>query len=232
MKNKKIRLYIGIAAGVIVAVAAAIVIIFCLNPAENNNTQTAIRKTIAAQQAGADALLHITPYYNLGTAQGIMRHFFAIADASKLPILLYHVPGRTGVRLDVESCAHLAEHTHIVGIKDATGDVNYGAQLLRRCNTLLDVYCGCDGLTVPYLSLGAKGVISVLSNLEPQLMRDMCRAYFRADTEKAAHLQLGALPMIQKLFSNTSPAPLKYYMAKRGMCENVLRLPLSALDTL
>lgn len=200
--------------------------------AGSNNTQTAIRKTIAAQQAGADALLHITPYYNLGTAQGIMRHFFAIADASKLPIILYHVPGRTGVRLDVESCAHLAEHTHIVGIKDATGDVNYGAQLLRRCNTLLDVYCGCDGLTVPYLSLGAKGVISVLSNLEPQLMRDMCRAYFRADTEKAAHLQLGALPMIQKLFSNTSPAPLKYYMAKRGMCENVLRLPLSALDTL
>ena len=200
--------------------------------AGSNSTAAAIEKTKAAQNAGADALLHITPYYNKGTTEGISAHFYAVADAATVPVILYQVPARTGVRMQTEQIAKIAQHPRIVGIKEASGDMGYAAELFSRCSDLLDIYCGCDDLCVPFLSLGGAGVFSVLSNLEPRLVAALCRTFFERDTAAAAQLQKDAIPLIRLLFSQTSPAPVKYLMAQRGRCENVLRLPLTALQSL
>lgn len=200
--------------------------------AGSNNTARSVLYAKIAEEAGADAILCCPPYYNKTTAGGLIRHFFETADAVSVPMLLYNVPSRCAMSIPIPTLGELARHPHIIGIKEASGDLSYAASLLARYRDTLDVYAGCDDLTVPYLSLGARGVISVLSNLRPGEVSTMCRNYRTGNCGEAAKAQLEFLPLIRRLFSLVNPIPVKYLMAKEGLCENVLRLPLLAADSL
>ena len=194
------------------------------------STVHAVKLAQNACKAGADALLCVTPYYNKCTEDGLYAHYTAIADASEVPLILYEVPARTGVKVLPQTYTRLAAHENIAAVKDAAGDLSHTAELLRLCGDTLDVYSGDDALTVPILSLGGAGVISVLSNLIPETVAAMCRAWFSADREKAAQIQLSHLPQIHALFSHVNPVPVKAVMAAKGLCREEYRLPLCPLS--
>ncbi len=183
-----------------------------------------------AHKNGADALLVVTPYYNKGNPDGIVRHYHLVADVGNLPLLLYHVPARTGVRLRVDTVCRIAEHPLVCGIKEASGDMEFFAALAAALRDTLTLYSGCDALILPSLSLGGGGVISVVSNLYPAQTAQLCRLYAEGDTEAALAMQLRLLPLIQLLFSDINPAPLKCALALRGMCNGRLRLPLAPVS--
>ena len=195
-----------------------------------NNTSHVIANTKAACEAGADAVLVVTPYYNKATQNGLIAHFTAVADVSAVPVILYNVPSRTGCNILPGTAAQLAKHPNIAAIKEATGNMAQMVELRALCGDQLDIYSGEDALTVPMMAMGAKGTISVLSNVIPRQaveMTDACRA---GDFEKAAALQCRFLPLINALFSQVNPIPAKAAASAMGFGREYLRLPLTPME--
>jgi len=196
----------------------------------SNNTAHAIARTRAAGEAGADAMLLVTPYYNKTTQRGLVASFRAIADESAKPCILYNVPSRTGLNMLPETLRELAEHPRIAAVKEACGSISQVAKEIRLCGDLLDVYSGNDDQTVPILSLGGKGVISVTSNVAPAEMASLCRLFFEGDVRGAAALQLRLLDLMNQLMIETNPIPVKAACAAMGYGENRVRLPLVTME--
>ena len=196
----------------------------------SNDTSYAIDLTKYACEVGADAMLLVTPYYNKATQKGLVASFKAIADASTKPCILYNVPSRTGCNLLPATVLELADHPNIVAIKEACGNISQIAELISLVGDKLDVYSGNDDQIVPILSLGGKGVISVLSNVLPKETVEMCDKFFAGDVKGSAALQLELLPLINALFCEVNPIPVKAAVAAMGFCENYLRLPLTPIE--
>ena len=196
----------------------------------SNDFDYAVQLTQYACEVGADAMLLVTPYYNKATQKGLIEFFRGIADASTKPCVLYNVPSRTGCNLLPETVAVLAEHPNIVAIKEACGNISQIAQLASLCGDKIDIYSGNDDQIVPILSLGGKGVISVLSNIMPAATSEICKSFFRGDTAKACKMQLDLLPLINALFCEVNPIPVKAACAAMGYGENYLRLPLTPME--
>ena len=196
----------------------------------SNDIAYAIELTKYACEVGADAMLLVTPYYNKATQNGLIKSFTAIADASSKPCILYNVPSRTGCNLLPASCAKLAKHPNIVAIKEASGNISQIAEVAHLCGDDLAIYSGNDDQIVPVLSLGGKGVISVLSNLLPLETSKMCHDFLKGDVAAARKAQLEYLPLVDALFCEVNPIPVKAAMAKMGFGENYLRLPLTPME--
>ena len=196
----------------------------------SNDTAYAIELTKYACEVGADAVLLVTPYYNKATQKGLIESFRKTADASTVPCILYNVPSRTGCNLTPASCAVLAEHPNIVAIKEASGNISQIAELAHLVGDKMDIYSGNDDQIVPIMSLGGKGVISVLSNLMPKATSDICKMYMQGDIKGACKLQLELLPLVNALFCEVNPIPVKAAMCAMGFCENYLRLPLTPME--
>ena len=195
-----------------------------------NNTEHVLRSTRNACQVGADAVLVVTPYYNKAPQNGLIQHFTTIADASTVPVILYNVPGRTGVNLLPKTVAALAEHPNIVAVKEATGNVAQMVEIMALCGDKIDVYSGEDALTVPMMAMGGAGTISVLSNVVPKeavAMTDACKA---GDFKTAADWQCKLLPLTNALFSEVNPIPAKAAVSAMGYGEDYLRLPLTPME--
>ncbi len=193
----------------------------------SNCTKTAIQLTKEAEEDGADAALIVTPYYNKATQAGLIAHYSRIAQETKLPVILYNVPGRTGCNLLPETVAALVrQNENIVGLKEATGNMAQAAKTMYLCDGKLELYSGEDGLVVPLLSIGGIGVISVIANIAPAQTHDMVAAYLEGDRQKALELQMKALPLVDALFSEVNPIPVKHAMNLMGMGAGPLRSPL------
>lgn len=198
--------------------------------AGSNHTSYAVWMSKEAKRVGADALLHVTPYYNKTSQTGLIRHFNAVADATDLPIILYNVPSRTGVNITPATYRELAKHPNIVAAKEASGNISQIAQIAQACGDELDLYSGNDDQIVPLLSLGAKGVISVLSNIMPRETHDICRLFFEGKIAESRVLQLKLLPLINALFSDVNPIPVKEAMNMMGWECGECRLPLVSMQ--
>lgn len=196
----------------------------------SNDTAYAIELTKYACEVGADAMLLVTPYYNKATQRGLIESFKATADASTKPCILYNVPSRTGCNLLPKSVAELADHPNIAGIKEACGDISQVAELCALVGDKIAVYSGNDDQIIPVLSLGGQGVISVLSNIMPKATQKMCDDYMSGNVEAARKTQLSLLPLINSLFCEVNPIPVKAAVAAMGYCENYLRLPLTPME--
>lgn len=192
----------------------------------SNDTAQAVFMSGEAAKIGYDAMLCSTPYYNKTTQEGLITMFSVIAEASDRPIILYNVPSRTGIAIEPETYEALSHNPKIVGIKEANGDISKIAQTAALVGDRVPIYSGNDDQIVPIMSLGGIGVISVLSNVLPQETHEMCRLFEEGKTAEAAAMQLKFLPLINALFSEVNPIPVKAAMAKMGFCENYLRLPL------
>ena len=196
----------------------------------SNDTNYALDLTRCACESGADAVLVVTPYYNKATQKGLIKMFTAIADASTVPVILYDVPSRTGVAIAPETVAVLAEHPNIVALKAASGDISKIAKTAQLCGDKIDIYSGNDDQIIPVMSIGGKGCISVLSNLLPRETVKMSETFFSGDVKAAAKMQLDFIPLVDALFSEVNPIPVKAAMAKMGFCEDYLRLPLTPME--
>lgn len=197
----------------------------------SNCTRTAIQLSQEAEEAGADGLLIVTPYYNKATQAGLISHYSQIADNTKCPIIMYNVPGRTGCNLLPETVARLVrDKENIVGLKEATGNMAQAAKTMNLTDGRLDMYSGEDGLVVPLMSLGAIGVISVWSNVAPSKVHQMCDSFFKGDLQTARKLQFEALPLIDALFSEVNPIPVKKAMNLMGLEVGPLRAPLGEMS--
>jgi 4-hydroxy-tetrahydrodipicolinate synthase len=188
-----------------------------------NSTSEALELTTRARDAGADGTLQVTPYYNKPNQEGLYRHFSAVADLG-LPVVLYNVPGRSGREIDVATIARLSEHPSVVGVKEAGGSVDRVSSILSQCS--IDVLSGDDALTLPMMSVGAKGVISVASNVIPDVMVRMVHAALDGRWDEAREVHLAHHGLMNDLFLDTNPIPVKAAMAMVGRCEEVYRLPL------
>ena len=195
----------------------------------SNDTAYGIQLTEYACEIGADAMLLVTPYYNKATQEGLYQSFKAYADKSTKPCILYNVPSRTGCNLLPETVLRLADHPNIVAVKEACGNISQIAELAALVGDKIDIYSGNDDQIVPILALGGKGVISVLSNIMPAETVEMCNAFFRGDLEKSRKLQLDLLPLINALFCEVNPIPVKAACAAMGFGGNYLRLPLTPM---
>ena len=197
----------------------------------SNCTQTAIQLSRDAQKDGADALLIVTPYYNKATQKGLIAHYTQIAESVSLPIIMYNVPSRTGCNILPATAVELAKNVpNIVGIKEASGNISQVMDLAMMADGCIDIYSGNDDQILPLLSLGGKGVISVLSNVAPTQTHDICAKFFEGDVEGARKLQLEALPLIHALFSEVNPIPVKEAMNQLGWNAGPCRMPLSPMD--
>lgn len=194
--------------------------------AGSNDTAYAVWLSKEAAQAGADALLQVTPYYNKASQLGLVRHFNAIADATELPVILYDVPSRTGVTIKPTTYAELSKHPNIVAAKEANGDLSSVALTRSLCGDALSIYSGNDDQIVPILSLGGKGVISVLSNVCPRETHDICELYFEGKVKESADLQIKYIELISALFSDVNPIPVKQALNFMGFDAGSCRLPL------
>ncbi|MBQ1261704.1 MAG: 4-hydroxy-tetrahydrodipicolinate synthase [Clostridia bacterium] len=197
----------------------------------SNDTAYAIELTQYACEVGADAILLVTPYYNKATQKGLIASFTAVADVSTKPIILYNVPSRTGCNILPATAAALAEHPNIVAIKEASGNISQIAELASLVRGKMDIYSGNDDQIVPILSLGGKGVISVLSNLMPAETSQICHKFLSGDVKGSAEMQLELLPLVNALFCEVNPIPVKAAMAAMGYGENSLRLPLTPMES-
>lgn len=195
-----------------------------------NNTAHVLDFTKSACDDGADAVLVVTPYYNKATQKGLIAHYTAVADAATKPVIMYSVPSRTGCKIMPDTAAVLSQHPNIVGFKDANGDMDSTVETIAKCGENLHIYSGEDSLTVPMLSMGGMGCISVLSNVVPGLAVEMCNKFFAGDVAGAAQLQCKMLPLIRALFSEVNPIPAKAAVAAMGFGEEYLRMPLSYLE--
>lgn len=197
----------------------------------SNCTETAIQLTQEAEEHGADAALVVTPYYNKATQKGLVKHYSAIADSTKLPLILYNVPGRTGTNIAPETVATLHKtKKNIVGVKDATANLAQTSEMMRLCDGDLELYSGEDGLVVPILSLGGIGVISVVSNIAPHDVHEMVMSFLNGDIEKSRNMQLRELPLVDALFCEVNPIPVKTAMNLMGKEVGPLRLPLCDME--
>lgn len=197
----------------------------------SNCTREAVSKSIAAEKAGADGLLVVSPYYNKATQKGLIQHFTTIANAVSIPVILYHIPGRTGVTMKPETIVTLCrEVPNIVGVKEASGDFSAIAEIMHLSGGEIDVYSGNDDQIVPLLAMGGKGVISVLSNVAPRQTHEICASFFRGDVETSRRMQLEALPLINALFCEVNPIPVKAAMNLMGKEVGPMRLPLTTME--
>lgn len=194
--------------------------------AGSNDTAHGCALAAGAAASGADALLMVTPYYNKTSQAGLVAHFTAMAEAGGIPVILYNVPSRTGVNIKPETVKKLSEHPLINGIKEASGNIAQVAQIASLCGDEINIYSGNDDQVVPLLSLGGKGVISVVSNIAPTLVHDCCKAWFDGDTAEARRLQLEMLPLSDAMFCDVNPIPVKYAMNLLGWEAGKCRLPL------
>ena len=192
----------------------------------SNDTKYAIWLSQQAQADGADALLLVTPYYNKTSQAGLVAHFTAMAEAGGIPVILYNVPSRTGLNIAPETALELSKHPLINGLKEASGNISQVAKIAQLCGDDLNLYSGNDDQVVPLLSLGGKGVISVVSNVKPELVHNCCKAWFEGDTARACALQLEMLPLCEALFCEVNPIPVKYAMNVLGWNAGECRLPL------
>lgn len=192
----------------------------------SNSTAEAIRLTRGAKEAGADAALLISPYYNRPTQEGIYRHYRDIAEATRFPLIVYNIPGRTASKIEASTLARLAELPDIAGLKEATGSLDECQEVIRRCGDALPIYAGDDVLTLPMMAVGGIGVISVVSNCAPKAWVEMVDAIRRNDWADARRRTYALLPLLRTLFLETNPIPIKAAMALRGYCADELRMPL------
>ncbi|MCL2036328.1 MAG: 4-hydroxy-tetrahydrodipicolinate synthase [Oscillospiraceae bacterium] len=197
----------------------------------SNNTLHMIELSLAAEKSGADALLLMTPYYNKTSQRGLISNFTKVADAVKIPIMLYNIPGRTCVNIEISTFIELAEHPNIVAVKEAGGDINYMAQIIEACGENLGVYSGDDVMTVPAMALGAKGVVSVAANIAPQIMREICRLCLENDFAEAGKLQIKYLKLCMDLLKlDVNPIPVKTALNLMGKNVGGLRMPLFEME--
>ena len=196
----------------------------------SNNTKAVIEMNKKVEQLGVDGVLVVTPYYNKTTQKGLIIHYTEIAKNTTLPIILYNVPGRTGVNIKPETVLELSKIENIVAIKEASGDLSHVAKIANLCRDNLNIYSGNDDQTIPILSLGGIGVISVLSNVRPKYTHDMCYAFFNNENEKATKMQIDAIPLINALFSEVNPIPVKEALNIEGYEFGQPRLPLIKLS--
>lgn len=198
--------------------------------AGSNDTAHAVSLAKESEKAGADGLLIVTPYYNKTSQKGLIAHYTAIAEAVNIPIILYNVPGRTGMRIAPETCAELSKIPNIVAVKDATGDISSVAKTAALCGSSFDIYSGNDDQTLPILSLGGKGVISVTANIIPDEMHDICEAYFNGNHDKARQIQLDILGIFDAMFCDVNPMPVKEAMNILGYGVGSCKLPLVGIS--
>ncbi len=197
----------------------------------SNSTAEAIHLSTGAEEAGADGLLLVTPYYNKATQNGLIRHFTEIAGCVSIPIILYHIPSRTGVTMTPETIVTLCRNVpNIVGVKEASGNFSSIAKMMYLADGCIDLYSGNDDQIVPMLSLGGKGVISVLSNVAPAQTHEICASFFSGDIERSTRLQLEAIPLIEALFCEVNPIPVKAALNMMGKNAGTLRLPLTEME--
>lgn len=197
----------------------------------SNCTETAVYLSQEAEKIGADALLVVTPYYNKATQNGLFAHFKTVADSVKLPIILYNVPSRTGCNIQPQTLVRLCnEVSNIVGVKEASGNISQVAKIMSLANGKIDLYSGNDDQIVPFLSLGGKGVISVLSNVAPKQTHDICQKYFDGDVEGSMKEQLRAIELIDALFCEVNPIPVKTALNLMGKEVGPLHMPLSPME--
>ena len=194
--------------------------------AGSNNTAHAVELSKKAQELGADGLLEVTPYYNKTSQKGLIAHFTAVADNVSIPVILYHVPSRTGMTMEPETCKVLSQHPNIQAVKEAGGNISHVARIASLCGDDLDIYSGNDDQTVPVLSLGGKGVISVLANIMPRETHEMCRLFLNGQEKESLGLQLDLLDLMNALFLDVNPVPVKAALSLMGMCGENYRLPL------
>lgn len=197
----------------------------------SNYTDYAIELSKHAASAGADGLLLVTPYYNKATPKGLVRHFTAVAESVDCPSIIYNVPSRTGCNITPAVAKELSKCENIAGIKEASGNISQVAQIVQACGDDLDVYSGNDDQIVPILSLGGKGVISVLSNVMPRETHEICSLWFEGKVKESAALQLKLLNLCNALFCEVNPVPVKAAMAAMGLCREEYRLPLCEMET-
>ena len=198
--------------------------------AGSNSTQTQLEKSRKYHDMGADGLLLITPYYNKANDEGMYRHFATVADTVDTPIILYNVPGRTGCSISPACCARLAKHPNVAGIKEASGNISYAAKIAKLLSDDFCMFSGNDDMIVPMMSLGAAGVISVWANICPKQSHDLVAAYQAGDVEKARKIQLEHLDLINALFCEVNPIPVKEAMNQLGMNVGGYRLPLCEIS--
>lgn len=196
----------------------------------SNDTMYAVQLSQYAENVGADGILVVTPYYNKTTQSGLIKHFKYIADNVNIPIILYNVPSRTGVNIAPETYVELAKHPMIAAAKEASGDLSHIAKVRALCGENLHIYSGNDDQIVPILSLGGKGVISVLSNVAPKTAHDICSLYFEGKVKESSELQLKYLELINDLFMEVNPIPVKTALGLMGYKVGNLRMPLSAME--
>lgn len=198
--------------------------------AGTNSTNSSIDNAKNAVALGADALLVVTPYYNKCTQNGLVKHFFAIADSITKPIIVYNVPSRTGMNILPETYLKLSSHPNIVAIKEASGNITQVSETAALVKDKMDIYSGDDALTLPILALGGKGIISVASNIIPRIVTDLCKYFFDNDLSQAREIQLKILPLVKLLFSEVSPIPIKAAMNMLNFDAGTPRLPLTEME--
>lgn len=197
----------------------------------SNCTETAIYLSQEAEKYGVDGLLVVTPYYNKATQKGLIKHYTEVANSVSIPIIMYNVPSRTGTNIQPETAVYLAKNVdNIVAIKEATGNLSQIARLMSMADGCIDLYSGNDDQVVPILSLGGKGVISVLANVAPEETHDMVQSYLDGDVKKACDIQLKAIPLCDALFCEVNPIPVKKAVELMGMCGGTLRMPLTEME--
>ena len=192
----------------------------------SNSTATMLAKSRSYERLGADGLLIITPYYNKANEEGIYRHLATVADAVGIPCILYNIPGRTGCSISVRNVERLAAHENVMAIKEASGSISYAADIAHCLGPDFKMFSGNDDMVVPLMSLGASGVISVWSNVQPALVHEMVAAWLDGDAKRAREIQIAGLPLVRALFSEVNPIPVKEALAQMGMIEANYRLPL------
>lgn len=198
--------------------------------AGSNSTETMVEKCRAFERIGVDGLLIITPYYNKSSEEGVYRHLASAAEAVGVPCVVYNIPGRTGCALSAANVERLAAHPNIMGIKEASGSVDFATDIAHLLSDDFRMYSGEDALTVPLMALGASGAISVWANVQPALVHGMCRAFLDGDVRRAREIQVAAMPLIRALFCEVNPIPVKEALAQMGLCDAVYRMPLVPLS--
>ena len=194
----------------------------------SNSTKRTVSFTEDAEKYGADCILAVTPYYNKATVSGLTEHYRVVAKSTSLPVILYNVPARTGVNMTVATLKKLEDVSNIVGIKEASGSVENTLSIISALKDRFLVYSGCDELTVPLMSIGAKGVISACANVIPEKMADMCRKFAEGRVTESGKIQAEIYPFIKEMFAEVNPSPVKTALYLMGMCENEFRLPMCA----
>lgn len=196
----------------------------------SNSTQKAIHLSEFASDVGIDAILVVTPYYNKASADGLIQHYETIANNVDIPLVLYNVPSRTGLNIPLTVYDKLADHPNIIAVKEANSSISDFAKLSQKCSDRLDLYSGNDDLILPTLALGGKGVISVISNILPKETGEICKLWFEGKTKEATALQLQLLPLINAIFSEVNPIPIKAIMSHKNFCKEEYRLPLCPMS--